>query len=257
MYPAVLGLPEPHKLISEVVAVGLLIVALVQAVGIALDALPLGTAEPFRVLTDFGYRSAAHNDKIRLLLHIAVRRISEQNVGVHRLFGADFALHPAQTGLLACVKVKIQRRVTVHASIAQNHVVLTFQLGALHNAVNALFEDFRRILGLLIRQERFNVLIHIVGNDLRDLVMYDRVKYIHRDRPQILGFQSFPLLALHKILALLDVLVQPNAGVVLHTFFVLGLYPVSRERDFLLIHRSNPPARGRFRHSRADYSPHA
>ena len=135
--------------------------------------------------------------------------------------------------------------------------MLTFQFCSLNHTINALLKDFRRILGLLIRKERLNLLIHIVRDDLRHLVMYDRIQYIHRDRPQVLAFQSFPLLALDEVLALLDVLVQPDTGVVLHTFFVFGLYPVSRERDFLLIHRSNPPARGRCRHSGADYLSHA
>ena len=136
-------------------------------------------------------------------------------------------------------------------------MVLTFQLGTLHHAVNALLKDFRRILGLLIRKERLNLLINVIGNDLRNLVMHNRVEHVHRDRTQVLVFQSFPLLALDKILALLDVLVQPESGVVLYALLVLGLYPVSRERGFLLIHRSNPPARGRCRHSGTDCSPHA
>ena len=131
-------------------------------------------------------------------------------------------------------------------------MVLALELRPLHHAVNALFKDFRRILGLLIRKERLNLLIHIVRDDLRHLVMYDRIQDVHRDRTQVLTLESFPLLSLHKVLALFYVLVQPDTGVVLHTFFVLGLYPVGRERDFLLIHRSNPPARGRCRHSGGD-----
>ena len=95
MYPTVLAFPEPHKLIAEAVAVILLVITLVQAVGLALNGLPFLAAEPFCVLADFGYRSAAHNDKVRLLLHVRIRRISEQNIRVHYLFGADFALHPA------------------------------------------------------------------------------------------------------------------------------------------------------------------
>ena len=252
VHAAVLAFPEPHKLVAETVAIVLLIITLVQAVGLALNALPVLAAEPLRVFADFGYRSAAHNDKVRLLLHVRIRRISEQNICVHHLLGTDFSLHTAQTGLLACVKVKIQCRVTIHAGVAQHHVVLTFQLGALHHAVNALLKDFRRILCLFIRQKRFNLLIHIVRDDLCHLVMYNRIQYVHRDRPQVLTLESFPLLSLHKVLALLDVLVQPNAGVVLYALLILGLYPISRERDFLLIHRSIPPARGRCRHSGAD-----
>ena len=131
-------------------------------------------------------------------------------------------------------------------------MVLTFQLGTLHHAVNALLKDFRRILGLLIRKERLNLLIHIVRDDLRHLVMHDRIQYVHRDRTQVLALEAFPLFPFHKVLALLDVLVQAEAGVVLHALFVLGLHPVSRERGFLLIHRLIPPARGRCRHSAAD-----
>ena len=257
MHAAVLGLPEPHKLIAEIIAARLLVIALIQSVGLALNGFPFLAAEPLRVLADFRYRTAAHNDKVRLLLHVRIRRISEQNVRVHHLFGADFTLHTAQTGLLACVKPEIQCRVTVHAGVAQHHVVLTFQLGALHHAVNALLKDFRRKLGLFIRQKRFNLLIHIVRDDLRHLVMHDRIQYVHRDRTQVLALESFPLLPFHKVLALLDVLIQPDSGVVLYALLVLGLYSVSRERDFLLIHRSNPPARGRCRHSGADCSPHA
>ena len=252
MYPAVLRLPEPHKLVAETVAVILLVITLVQSIGLALNALPVLAAEPLCILADFGNRTAAHNDKVRLLLHVRIRRISEQNVRVHHLLGTDLTLHTAQTGLLACVKVKIQRRVTIYAGVAQDHVVHALDLRPLDYAINALLKDFRRKLCLFIRQKRFNFLIHIVRDDLCHLVMYDRVENVHRDRPQVLTLESFPLLPFHKVLALFYVLVQPDTGVVLHTFFVLGLHPVSRERDFLLIHRSNPPARGRCRHSGVD-----
>lgn len=40
------------------------------------------------------------------------------------LFGTDFALHPAKTRLLTCVKVKIQRRVIIYAGVAQHQMVL-------------------------------------------------------------------------------------------------------------------------------------
>ena len=135
--------------------------------------------------------------------------------------------------------------------------MLTFQLGALHHAVNALLKDFRRILGLLVRKERLNLLINVIGNDLRNLVMHDRVEHVHRDRTQVLTLESFPLLALHEVLALLHIVVQVEVSVELHTFLILSLYPFRRERDFLLIHRSNPPARWRCHHSAADCSPHA
>ena len=130
-------------------------------------------------------------------------------------------------------------------------------LRPLDHAINALLKDFRRKLSLLIWQERLNLLIHIVRDDLRHLVMYNRIKHVHRNGPQVLALEALPLPALDEVLALLDVLVQAQPGVVLYALLILGLHPLGRERGFLLIHRLIPPARGRCRHSGADCSPHA
>ena len=159
---AVLALPEAHKLSAERVVLALPVVTLVQAVRVALDALPVLAAEPFRVASDLGHGSAADNDDVRLLLKGRVRWIAEQDVGVHHLLGADFALHAAEAGVFASVKVEIQCRISVYAGVAQDGVVHALELCPLDNAVNGLLEDLRGVLRLLVRQKRLNVLVDVV-----------------------------------------------------------------------------------------------
>ena len=121
-------------------------------------------------------------------------------------------------------------------------MVHALELCPLDNAVNGLLEDLRGVLRLLVRQERLNVLVDVVRNDLRDLVMYDRVEYVHRDRPQSLGLQALPLPALDEVLAQLDVLIEVQTVVELHASVVFRTHARGCDRLSIRQH-TDPPDR--------------
>ena len=72
--------------------------------------------------------------------------------------------------------------------------------------------------------------------------MYDRVEYVHRDRPQSLDLQALPLPALDEVLALLDVLIEVQTVVELYTPVVLRTHARGRDRLSIRLH-TDPPDR--------------
>ena len=235
--------PKPDKLCAEQVAVILVAVdELASLVG--LNALPIGHAVFLGLPPHLLDRSASGDDDIGLGLHLARRRVTEDDVRVHQQLGADIALGQRLAARLVRVEPEVHQAITVHAGVAQALAVERLQLAPLNDPLDCLLIDLARAFAFLVREKRPNLHADIIRDNHRLKVGQHAPQKVERHRRDGLDLQAVPLVTQIEPLVLLDLLVKAEPPLEATALRIFVLY---RPRGIALLSHSAPPAPLRLR----------